>query len=68
MGQLVRLQVTLSDELRLANITSEGALASVGAHMSFKVTGLSEFFETVHVGTNQNFRLVLRPRNLLDVL
>jgi hypothetical protein len=50
----MRLQVTLSDELRLADITGEGTLACVRAHMSLEVPGLSEFFETVLVRTNQN--------------
>lgn len=61
MGELVRLQVTLSDELGLADVTSEGTFACVGAHMSLEVASLSEFFETVLIGTNQNLRLVLWP-------
>jgi hypothetical protein len=52
MGELVRLQVTLSDELGLADVTSEGTFACVGAHMSLEVASLSEFFKAVLVGTN----------------
>ena len=68
MRKLVCLQVTLGDELRLAYVTSEGSFTSVRSHVGFQVARLSEFFQTLLIGTNQDFGLVFRPGYLLDVL
>jgi hypothetical protein len=68
VGEFVRLQVALGDELALADVAGEGPFSSVGAHVRLEVPGLSEFFQAALVWTNQNFRLLLGPRDFLDVL
>lgn len=68
MRKLVCLQVTLGNELRLAYVTSEGSFTCVRPHVGFQVARLSEFFQTLLIGTNQYFGLVFRPGYLLDVL
>ena len=44
--------MAFSDELCFADVTGEGTLASMGPHVGLEVSGLSEFFEAMLVGTN----------------
>ena len=53
VGQLMRLQVPLRDELLPTLSASEGTLSSVRAHVSLKVTCLLELLKTALIGANE---------------
>ena len=68
VGQLVRLEVALRDELALAELAREGPLARMRAHVRFQISRLRELLQAAPIRTNQDLGLVLRPGDLLDEL
>ncbi len=67
VGQLVRLQVTLGDELLLTEAANEGALARVRTHVRLQVTSLRKFLEAFFEGADEYLLLLLGPLHLLDL-
>jgi len=64
--QLMRLQVTLGDELLAALPASEGSLTRVRPHVSLEVARLLELLQTALERTNQELNFIFWPFDSLD--
>ena len=64
--QLMRLQVTLGDELLAALAASEGSLARVRPHVSLEDARLLELLQTALERTNQELNFIFWPFDSLD--
>jgi hypothetical protein len=67
VGQFMRLQVPLRDELLLTQAADEWTLTCVRAHVRLQVTSLRKFLKAFFEGTDEYLLLFLGPLHLLDL-
>ena len=67
MSKFMSLEMTFCYEFLVAFITNKWSFSCMCPHVSFKVPGFSEFFQTFFKRTNQNFLFFFRTLNLFKL-
>ena len=67
VGQLVRLQVPLGDELLLTEAADEGTLTRVRTHMRLQVTSFRKFLKAFFEGADEYLLLLFGSLHLLNL-